>query len=115
MFFEPELPAITASPAHSSFGSPANGLSPNLSEERTKSGDHSVNKTASNNDNNSCSCSTNGNMAINASGPTGHGSSVLDLQGDNYFSCAVGRKRSTARYLLNSSVDVVALLKKLAD
>ncbi|XP_062014716.1 alpha,alpha-trehalose-phosphate synthase [UDP-forming] 1-like [Rosa rugosa] len=31
------------------------------------------------------------------------GSSVLDLKGDNYFSCAVGRKRSSARYLLNSS------------
>ncbi|KAJ7968810.1 Alpha,alpha-trehalose-phosphate synthase 1 [Quillaja saponaria] len=41
------------------------------------------------------------------------GSSVLDLKGDNYFSCAVGRKRSSARYLLGTSDDVVNLLKEL--
>ncbi|XP_048332634.1 alpha,alpha-trehalose-phosphate synthase [UDP-forming] 1 isoform X1 [Ziziphus jujuba] len=43
------------------------------------------------------------------------GSSVLDLKGDNYFSCAVGRKRSNARYLLGSIDDVVTLLKELAE
>lgn len=43
------------------------------------------------------------------------GSSVLDLKGDNYFSCAVGRKRSSARYLLKSSDDIVTLLKELAE
>ena len=43
------------------------------------------------------------------------GSSVLDLKGENYFSCAVGRKRSSARYLLGSPADVVSLLKELAD
>ncbi|XP_022715686.1 alpha,alpha-trehalose-phosphate synthase [UDP-forming] 1-like [Durio zibethinus] len=43
------------------------------------------------------------------------GSSVLDLQGDNYFSCSVARKRSNARYLLGSSDDVVKLLRGLAD
>ncbi|XP_075667537.1 alpha,alpha-trehalose-phosphate synthase [UDP-forming] 1-like isoform X2 [Castanea sativa] len=43
------------------------------------------------------------------------GSSVLDLKGDNYFSCAVGRKRSNARYLLGSSDDVVTLLEELAQ
>uniref|UniRef100_A0A0A9E3Z3 Trehalose-6-phosphate synthase n=1 Tax=Arundo donax TaxID=35708 RepID=A0A0A9E3Z3_ARUDO len=42
------------------------------------------------------------------------GSSVLDLKGENYFSCAVGRKRSNARYLLNSSEEVVSFLKELA-
>ncbi|KAK8967942.1 Alpha,alpha-trehalose-phosphate synthase [UDP-forming] 1 [Platanthera guangdongensis] len=42
------------------------------------------------------------------------GSSVLDLKGDNYFSCSVGRKRSNARYLLNSSEDVLLFLKELA-
>ncbi|KAL1560390.1 Trehalose-6-P synthase/phosphatase complex synthase subunit [Salvia divinorum] len=41
------------------------------------------------------------------------GSSVLDLRGENYFSCAVGRKRSSARYLLGSSTEVVELLKEL--
>ncbi|KAL8460773.1 hypothetical protein ACS0TY_031536 [Phlomoides rotata] len=43
------------------------------------------------------------------------GSSVLDLRGENYFSCAVGRKCSNARYLLESSSEVVSLLKELAD
>lgn len=43
------------------------------------------------------------------------GSSVLDLKGDNYFSCAVARKRSSARYLLSSSDDVVNLLRELAE
>ncbi|XP_064938146.1 alpha,alpha-trehalose-phosphate synthase [UDP-forming] 1-like isoform X1 [Musa acuminata AAA Group] len=43
------------------------------------------------------------------------GSSVLDLKGDNYFSCAVGRKHSNARYLLNSSDDVVFFLGELAE
>ncbi|KAK8949391.1 Alpha,alpha-trehalose-phosphate synthase [UDP-forming] 1 [Platanthera zijinensis] len=41
------------------------------------------------------------------------GSSVLDLKGENYFSCTVGRKRSSARYLLNTSEDVVLFLKEL--
>ncbi|OIW17945.1 hypothetical protein TanjilG_17781 [Lupinus angustifolius] len=43
------------------------------------------------------------------------GSSVLDLKSDNYFSCAVARKRSSARYLLKTSDDVVDLLSDLAD
>ncbi|KAI5384827.1 variant 2, Trehalose-6-P synthase/phosphatase complex synthase subunit [Lathyrus oleraceus] len=43
------------------------------------------------------------------------GSSVLDLKGDNYFSCAVARKRSSARYLLKTSHDIVNLLSDLAD
>ncbi|CAA6665699.1 unnamed protein product [Spirodela intermedia] len=42
------------------------------------------------------------------------GSSVLDLNGNNYFSCAVGRKRSNARYLLDSADDVVTFLRDLA-
>lgn len=42
------------------------------------------------------------------------GSSVLDLKGENYFSCAVGRTCSNARYLLNSSDEVVVFLKELA-
>lgn len=40
---------------------------------------------------------------------------VLDLKGENYFSCAVGRTRTTARYILGSSDDVVSFLKELAD
>eukprot|EP00897_Mesotaenium_endlicherianum_P008101 jgi/Mesen1/7319/ME000376S06482 len=40
--------------------------------------------------------------------------SVLDLNSDHYFSCAVGRKRSQARYSLASSEDVIAVLKAIA-
>ncbi|KAH9797525.1 alpha/alpha-trehalose-phosphate synthase 1 [Citrus sinensis] len=43
------------------------------------------------------------------------GSSVLDLRGENYFSCTVSRKRSNARYFLGSSGDVVTLLNELAE
>ena len=46
--------------------------------------------------------------------PQQEGSSVLDLKGENYFSCAVGHKRSNARYSLPSSEDVVSFLKAIA-
>ncbi|KAM1805271.1 hypothetical protein ACFX12_031044 [Malus domestica] len=39
---------------------------------------------------------------------------VLDLKKENYYSCAVGRTRTNARYLLQSSDDVVSFLKELA-
>ncbi|KAL2326848.1 hypothetical protein Fmac_020275 [Flemingia macrophylla] len=39
---------------------------------------------------------------------------VLDLKKENYFSCAVGRTRTNARYTLDSSDDVVSFLKELA-
>lgn len=42
------------------------------------------------------------------------GSSVLDLKGENYFSCAVGRKRSNARYSLASTEEVVTYIKSMA-
>jgi len=41
--------------------------------------------------------------------------SILDLNVDNYYSCAVGRKRSQARYSLPSSDDVVIMLKTMGD
>ena len=40
---------------------------------------------------------------------------VLDLKGENYFSCAVGRNRTNARYTVGSSDDVVFFLKELAN
>ncbi|CAL0328853.1 unnamed protein product [Lupinus luteus] len=40
---------------------------------------------------------------------------VLDLKKENYFSCAVGRSRTNARYTLGSSDDVVAFLMELVD
>ncbi|KAJ4981301.1 hypothetical protein NE237_032138 [Protea cynaroides] len=55
-----------------------------------------------------------GNARSSQEGIPWHECSVLDLKGENYFSCAVGRKRSNARYLLNSSEDVVKFLKEMA-
>ncbi|KAH6795603.1 hypothetical protein C2S51_036589 [Perilla frutescens var. frutescens] len=40
---------------------------------------------------------------------------VLDLNKENYYSVAVGRQRTTARYILNTSDDVVAFIKELAE
>lgn len=40
---------------------------------------------------------------------------VLDLKKENYFSCAVGRNRTNARYVMNSSDDVVGFLRQLAE
>lgn len=40
---------------------------------------------------------------------------VLDLKADNYFSCAVGRTRTNARYLLPTSDDVVSFLRDLTQ
>lgn len=39
---------------------------------------------------------------------------VLDLKKENYYSCSVGRTRTNARYLFQSSDDVVAFLEELA-
>ncbi|KAL9236489.1 hypothetical protein vseg_011153 [Gypsophila vaccaria] len=41
--------------------------------------------------------------------------SVLDLNKENYFSCAVGRTRTSARYMLGSPDDVVSFLKRMAE
>lgn len=40
---------------------------------------------------------------------------VLDLKKENYFSCAVARTRTSARYLLKTSDDVVAFLKEMQE
>ncbi|KAL8031967.1 hypothetical protein ABFX02_13G062900 [Erythranthe guttata] len=39
---------------------------------------------------------------------------VVDLKSENYFSCAVARTRTHARYLINSSEDVVSFIKEIA-
>lgn len=40
--------------------------------------------------------------------------SVMNISAETYFSCAVGRKRSAARFSLPSSEEVVLLFKELA-
>ncbi|CAM5999061.1 unnamed protein product [Sphagnum balticum] len=40
---------------------------------------------------------------------------VMNISGDTYFSCAVGRKRSAARYSLGSTEEVVEFFQALAN
>ncbi|XP_019166775.1 PREDICTED: alpha,alpha-trehalose-phosphate synthase [UDP-forming] 1-like [Ipomoea nil] len=120
-FFEPELPVGPSASARAKMGNPVNknisnplsgkgggvrepcnkNLEPCLTSEKRFNSDGNENENW---------------WSMMREKMTLHeGSSVLDLKGDNYFSCAVGRKCSSARYLLGSSADVVALLKDLSD
>lgn len=115
-FFEPELPAGPTATSRAKIISPVNRTAPrftarsNLQPSLRKTSQHFSfpEKKASNGKGNRWS-------AIRDRMTVHEGSSVLDLQKENYFSCAVGRKRSSARYLLGSPADVVSLLKDLAD
>jgi trehalose 6-phosphate synthase/phosphatase len=40
---------------------------------------------------------------------------VMNISGDTYFSCAVGLKRSAARYSLGSTEEVVEFFQALAN
>ncbi|XP_024984056.1 alpha,alpha-trehalose-phosphate synthase [UDP-forming] 1-like [Cynara cardunculus var. scolymus] len=104
-FFEPE----PQTPVRSSLSSPVNGSST----------DHSVGRNGFSGPRGKKShpfSASDGNDACNENGNGKDTTpSILDLNSNNYFSCAVKRKRSSARYLLSSSADVVSLLEKLAD
>lgn len=116
-FFEPELPLGQAATTRTKI---ANHLNRNTSNHSAgKSGHRAVSykvsqqastldKKAGSNENGNWWSMMRDRMTVH------EGSSVLDLKADNYFSCAVGRKCSTSRYLLGSSADVVSLLKELA-
>lgn len=119
-FFEPELPSdalgIARTKACEGMKPPLERR-PSLKLPASKSGSKSSNnpraqrplpnsekRTAANNSSGSGKRSSPEKISWN----------VLDLKGDNYFSCAVGRTRTNARYLLSSSDDVVSFLKELA-
>ncbi|XP_068636737.1 alpha,alpha-trehalose-phosphate synthase [UDP-forming] 1-like [Aristolochia californica] len=117
-FFEPELPAEPVATTRAKVASDiikttdrrfSQKLSNNRSDSKTS---HNRNQKAS------VGATNNGDGVWRSSQENiawHEGSSVLDLKGENYFSCAVGRKRSNARYLLGSSDDVVTFLKELAS
>ncbi|KAL7602675.1 alpha,alpha-trehalose-phosphate synthase [UDP-forming] 1 isoform X2 [Lactuca sativa] len=96
-FFEPEPPT----PVRSSLSTPVNGSSSDRNGSTGHKKSHpfppSNSKHISNGDKKDAT------------------PSILDLNSNNYFSCSVKRKRSSARYLLSSSADVVSLLKQMAD
>lgn len=118
-FFEPELPAVPPATTRPHTPNPANGSASNLSggkngfraycSKAAQSVPPPENKTSINGNGNGWWSTMHDKMTIH------EGSSVLDLKSDNYFSCAVGRKHSSARYLLGSSAEVVSLLKELAE
>ncbi|CAK9164493.1 unnamed protein product [Ilex paraguariensis] len=117
-FFEPELPTGPVAAARVKVANPVNRAASNGSTRKSafraiRSKGPQIfpasEKRTSNNGNGNCCSIMRDRMTVH------EGSSVLDLKGDNYFSCAVGRKRSSARYLLGSSADVVSLLKELAE
>ncbi|KAK4492729.1 hypothetical protein RD792_003549 [Penstemon davidsonii] len=56
-----------------------------------------------------------GESSKRSSPPENNSWNVLDLKKDDYFSCAVGRTRTNARYLLNTPDDVVAFMKEMAQ
>ncbi|PKI60062.1 hypothetical protein CRG98_019547 [Punica granatum] len=119
-FFEPELPSDALGIARTKASEGMNSLlerRPSLKLPTGKSGSKSSNnpraqrplpnpekRTTANNSSGSGKRSSPEKISWN----------VLDLKGENYFSCAVGRTRTNARYLLNSSDNVVLLLKELA-
>nr|CAB3464708.1 unnamed protein product [Digitaria exilis] len=113
VFFDPEYPSESkVKPEGGSTsldrrpnGRPSNGRSNSRSSQsRTQKPQQAVAERSSASSHSSASSDHNWR----------EGSSVLDLKGENYFSCAVGRKRSNARYLLNSSEEVVSFLKEMA-
>ncbi|KAK2982513.1 hypothetical protein RJ640_012758 [Escallonia rubra] len=119
-FFEPELPAGLATTARANIGNPVNGSASNrpigtngfrarCSNTPYKSFPNSDKRTSSNGNGAGWWSKMRDRLTLQ------EGSSVLDLKSENYFSCAVGRKRSSARYLLGSSADVVSLMKELAE
>ncbi|KAA8519585.1 hypothetical protein F0562_013791 [Nyssa sinensis] len=117
-FFEPELPSEPVAATRSRIASPVNtsALKPSVGKSGSKaprSKPHRPSLTSEKKLNNHGN-GTNWEPTPRDKMSLHEGSSVLDLRGDNYFSCAVGRKRSNARYLLGSSADVVTLLKELA-
>lgn len=119
-FFEPELPSEPAAAARTKVVEPVKTSATKVSTSNSGSKPSRCKKQqASSTLEKTCnygSGSGSGWRPTMRQKPSLHeGSSVLDLKGDNYFSCAVGRKRSKARYLLGSLDDVVMLIKDLAE
>lgn len=121
-FFEPELPSDGIGiprPKPSDMTKPSGDKRSEIngsksSEKQTHQRDPE-NKRIGNTYNNSDSNNVAGNGARRSPpSPDTITWNVLDLKGDNYFSCAVGRTRTNARYLLPTSDDVVSFLRDLS-
>ena len=121
-FFEPELPSDGIGIPRPK---PSDMTKPSGDKRSEKNGSkssqkqtlqrHPENKQIGNiyNNNNSNNVAGNGGRRSSPS-PDTITWNVLDLKGDNYFSCTVGRTRTNARYLLPTSDDVVSFLRDLS-
>ncbi|KAL6506877.1 threalose-6-phosphate phosphatase [Orobanche hederae] len=98
-FFEPDLPANSPRTSEKWLPHKFTSTRNNSSKFQTKSPAGSTSERSS-----SRRSSTQSTASRN----------VLDLKRENYFSCAVGRSCTNARYLLDSTDEVVAFLKELA-
>ncbi|XP_021773908.1 alpha,alpha-trehalose-phosphate synthase [UDP-forming] 1-like [Chenopodium quinoa] len=104
-FFEPELPNDNGSHQFTEWPSP---ISPGGSKASHGKTQHSTSNTEK--------TTNNGNGGLSQKQSSEKTSwNVLDLKKDNYFSCAVGRTRTSARYTVGSSDEVVSFLTKLAE
>ncbi|CAA0815895.1 Alpha-alpha-trehalose-phosphate synthase [Striga hermonthica] len=101
-FFEPELPPDTRGTPRSS----QNWPTPKSPFEQSTSNSPTKSPTGE---------KTSRNSGKKAHSPKTETSwNVLDLKKENYFSCSVGRTCTKARYMFNSSDEVVAFLDELA-
>ncbi|KAI7744321.1 hypothetical protein M8C21_032737 [Ambrosia artemisiifolia] len=132
-FFEPELPpdgtGITRpkfSDATRSSLDRRSGKCGSKTSQKPSHQRHTENKRNGNSNGNG-NGNVNGNGNSNSNGVVGNGGrrssssspnkitwNVLDLKGDNYFSCVVGQRRTNARYLLPTSEEVVSFLTYLS-
>ncbi|KAI7728146.1 hypothetical protein M8C21_017566 [Ambrosia artemisiifolia] len=120
-FFEPELPYNMGIPrpklsdATKGTGDKKhckNG--PKTSQKQQRPPQSLDTKRTINNNNNKSNGFENGGRRSSVS-PDKVSCNVLDLKADNYFSCAVGRTRTNARYFLPTSDDVVSFLRDLTQ
>ncbi|XP_019425776.1 PREDICTED: alpha,alpha-trehalose-phosphate synthase [UDP-forming] 1-like isoform X1 [Lupinus angustifolius] len=117
-FFEPELPSAGVSLPRNKVTEGAKFTAERISSVKTpthKNGLKSLQNKAQRPQANAEKKQTN-HIARPPRRPTHEKTSwnVLDLKKENYFSCAVGRTQTNARYTLGSSDDVVSFLKELA-
>ncbi|PIM99360.1 Trehalose-6-phosphate synthase component TPS1 [Handroanthus impetiginosus] len=116
-FFEPELPPDSIGAPRTKLADPMKHAtekrpSPKLLSGRSSS--KSLNKSQQHGSSSDKKSTSNSSGSGRRSSQENTSWNVLDLKKENYFSCAVGRTRTNARHLLNSSDDVVAFLKQLA-
>ncbi|KAL2245511.1 alpha,alpha-trehalose-phosphate synthase [UDP-forming] 1 [Sesamum indicum] len=113
-FFEPELPPDPIGASRSKATDSSKQVSDKRAAARTpgQSSSKSQSKQHGPNADKKSTGSTSGSSKQPS--PESYSWNVLELKKENYFSCTVGRTRTSARYLLNSSDDVVAFLTAMA-